>query len=35
MRLRGHGLNARYMTGGIDAWQKAGRPLIAEPLSVI
>ena len=35
MRLRGHGLNARYMTGGIDAWQKAGRPLIAKPLSVI
>lgn len=27
MRLRAQGLNARYMAGGIDEWQKAGRPL--------
>jgi Fe-Mn family superoxide dismutase len=27
MRLRAAGLNARYLRGGIDGWQAAGRPL--------
>lgn len=27
MRLRAAGLNARYLRGGIDGWQSAGRPL--------
>ena len=27
LRLRAAGVNARYLAGGIDAWQKAGRPL--------
>ena len=27
MRLRAAGLRARYLRGGIDAWQAAGRPL--------
>lgn len=27
LRLRAHGLNARYLDGGIDGWQRAGRPL--------
>ena len=27
MRLRASGLNARYLRGGIDGWQAAGRPL--------
>ena len=27
MRLRAAGLNARYLRGGIDAWQAAGKPL--------
>jgi len=27
MRLRAAGVNARYLQGGIDAWQAAGRPL--------
>jgi Fe-Mn family superoxide dismutase len=27
LRLRAAGLNARYLEGGIDGWQKAGRPL--------
>ena len=27
MRLRAAGLNARYLSGGIDGWQAAGRPL--------
>jgi superoxide dismutase, Fe-Mn family len=27
MRLRAAGLNARYLTGGIDGWQSAGLPL--------
>ena len=31
MRLRAAGLNARYLLGGIDAWQAAGRPLEAKP----
>jgi superoxide dismutase, Fe-Mn family len=28
MRLRAAGLNARYLEGGIDAWQGAGRPVV-------
>jgi Fe-Mn family superoxide dismutase len=28
MRLRAAGLNARYLRGGIDGWQDAGRPLV-------
>jgi superoxide dismutase, Fe-Mn family len=28
MRLRAAGLNARYLRGGIDGWQAAGRPLV-------
>lgn len=28
MRLRAAGLNARYLLGGIDGWQAAGRPLV-------
>jgi Fe-Mn family superoxide dismutase len=31
MRLRAAGLNARYLRGGIDGWQAAGRPLIDKP----
>jgi superoxide dismutase, Fe-Mn family len=31
MRLRAAGLNARYLRGGIDGWQAAGRPLDAKP----
>jgi Fe-Mn family superoxide dismutase len=27
LRLRAAGVNARYLAGGIDAWQTAGRPL--------
>ena len=27
LRLRAQGLSARYLRGGIDAWQSAGRPL--------
>ena len=27
LRLRAAGLNARFLRGGIDAWQAAGRPL--------
>jgi Fe-Mn family superoxide dismutase len=30
MRLRSQGLKARYLRGGIDAWQAAGRPLEAK-----
>jgi Fe-Mn family superoxide dismutase len=30
MRLRAAGVNARYLQGGIDAWQAAGRPLQAK-----
>lgn len=29
MRLRAHGLKVRYLRGGIDGWQAAGRPLEA------
>jgi superoxide dismutase, Fe-Mn family len=28
MRLRAAGVNARYLRGGIDGWQAAGRPLV-------
>ncbi len=31
MRLRAAGLNARYLRGGIDGWQAAGRPVVAMP----
>ncbi|EHR70971.1 superoxide dismutase [Burkholderiales bacterium JOSHI_001] len=31
MRLRAAGLNARYLRGGIDGWQAAGRPLADKP----
>lgn len=30
IRLRAHGLNARFLEGGIDAWQLAGRPLASK-----
>jgi Fe-Mn family superoxide dismutase len=30
MRLRAAGLNARFLRGGIDGWQGAGRPLAAK-----
>jgi len=30
LRLRSHGLNARFLRGGIDGWQAAGRPLVAK-----
>jgi Fe-Mn family superoxide dismutase len=33
MRLRAAGLNARYLRGGIDGWQAAGRPLVDKPAS--
>lgn len=33
MRLRAAGLNARYLRGGIDGWQAAGRPLEVKPAS--
>jgi Fe-Mn family superoxide dismutase len=29
LRLRATGLDARYLQGGIDAWQAAGRPVVA------
>ena len=31
MRLRAQGLNARFLAGGIDAWQAAGQPLAEKP----
>jgi superoxide dismutase, Fe-Mn family len=31
MRLRAAGLKARYLRGGFDGWQAAGRPLVAKP----
>lgn len=31
MRLRAAGLNARYLHGGIDGWQAAGRPVVDKP----
>ena len=30
MRLRALGVDARFLEGGIDAWQCAGRPLQAK-----
>ncbi|MDH4392112.1 MAG: Fe-Mn family superoxide dismutase [Aquabacterium sp.] len=33
LRLQAAGLNARYLIGGIDAWQAAGRPLVETPRS--
>jgi len=30
LRLRAAGLDARFLSGGIDGWKTAGRPLIAE-----
>lgn len=31
VRLQAAGLKARYLVGGIDAWQAAGRPLVDKP----
>jgi superoxide dismutase, Fe-Mn family len=31
MRLQALGVNARFLVGGIDAWQRAGRPTVAKP----
>lgn len=31
LRLQAVGLKARYLVGGIDAWQAAGRPLVDKP----
>ncbi len=31
LRLQAAGLNARYLIGGIDGWQAAGRPLVDKP----
>jgi superoxide dismutase, Fe-Mn family len=31
LRLHAAGLRARYLRGGIDAWQSAGKPLAAKP----
>jgi Fe-Mn family superoxide dismutase len=31
LRLRAAGVNARYLRGGIDAWQAAQRPLVDKP----
>jgi superoxide dismutase, Fe-Mn family len=28
MRLQAHGLNARFLDGGIDGWQRAGHPTV-------
>jgi Fe-Mn family superoxide dismutase len=28
LRLRAAGVDARYLAGGIDGWQAAGRPLV-------
>lgn len=33
LRLRAAGLNARYLRGGIDAWQAAGLPLVKKELA--
>ena len=33
MRLRAAGVKARYLRGGIDGWQAAGRPLLDKPAS--
>jgi Fe-Mn family superoxide dismutase len=32
LRLRAAGLRARYLRGGIDGWQAAGRPLVDKPV---
>ena len=34
LRLQAAGLIARYLIGGIDAWQAAGRPLVGKPGSL-
>lgn len=31
LRLRAQGRNARFLRGGIDAWQKSGLPLVPKP----
>ncbi len=31
LQLREAGVNARFLRGGIDAWQAAGRPLVPKP----
>ncbi|WP_395703200.1 rhodanese-like domain-containing protein [Aquabacterium sp.] len=31
MRLRAAGVNARYLSGGIDGWTRAGRPVVDKP----
>jgi Fe-Mn family superoxide dismutase len=33
MRLQAAGVNARYLGGGIDAWQKDGRPVAPKPVT--
>lgn len=35
LRLQAAGLKARYLVGGIDAWQAAGRPLVDKPGSPV
>lgn len=32
LRLRAAGVDARYLSGGIDGWQAAGRPLTLQPV---
>jgi Fe-Mn family superoxide dismutase len=32
MRLRAAGLKARYLRGGIDGWQGAGRAVVTKPI---
>ena len=34
LRLRARGINARFLRGGIDAWQAAGLPVVAKPVGV-
>lgn len=34
IRLRAHGLKARFLEGGIEAWRQAGRPLAAKGASL-
>jgi superoxide dismutase, Fe-Mn family len=31
LRLRAQGVNARFLRGGIDAWEAAGLPLTDKP----
>lgn len=33
LRLRAIGVNARFLSGGIDGWQTAGRPLVDKPVA--